>query len=53
MNNIFDTHAHYDDSRFEVNLPELLDEMRSNGVEKIITCGAKSGIVFTTFWSNT
>ena len=36
---IIDTHAHYDDSRFEVNLPELLDEMRCNGVEKIITCG--------------
>ena len=36
---IIDTHAHYDDEQFSGDLPELLDEMRENGVEKIITCG--------------
>ncbi len=36
---IIDTHAHYDDRQFESDFDELLQEMRSNGVEKIITCG--------------
>ena len=36
---IIDTHAHYDDKQFEGDLPKLLDEMRKNGVDKIITCG--------------
>ena len=36
---IIDTHAHYDDKQFESDFEQLLQEMRSNGVEKIITCG--------------
>ena len=36
---IIDTHAHYDDKQFSGELEELLCEMKSNGVEKIITCG--------------
>ncbi|MBQ4155403.1 MAG: TatD family hydrolase, partial [Clostridia bacterium] len=34
-----DTHAHYDDRQFESDFEQLIDEMRQNGVEKIITCG--------------
>ncbi len=36
---IIDTHAHYDDRQFESDFEQLMDEMRQNGVEKIITCG--------------
>ena len=36
---IFDTHAHLDDDRFKECLPSLLDEMHTNGVDRIITCG--------------
>ena len=36
---IIDTHAHYDDRQFESDFEQLIDEMRQNGVEKIITCG--------------
>lgn len=36
---IIDTHAHYDDRQFESDFDELLQNMRQNGVEKIITCG--------------
>ncbi len=39
---IFDTHAHYDDSRFEEYLDELLTSMQIHGVGKIITCGCDS-----------
>lgn len=39
---IFDTHAHYDDTRFEEYLDELLISMQSHGVGKIITCGCDS-----------
>ena len=35
---IIDTHAHYDDEQFEGNLDSLFDEMKQNGVKKIITC---------------
>ncbi|MGN0173826.1 MAG: TatD family hydrolase [Acutalibacteraceae bacterium] len=35
---IIDTHAHYDDERFDDNLADILSEMKQNGVEKIITC---------------
>lgn len=37
-NSIFDTHAHYDDSRFNGIRDELLCELQKNGVGKIITC---------------
>ncbi len=35
---IIDTHAHYDDEQFEDNLDSLFEEMKQNGVKKIITC---------------
>lgn len=36
---IFDTHAHYDDGRFEPFLDELLSDLTQHGVGGIITCG--------------
>ena len=36
---IFDTHAHYDDSAFDGDRDELLNEMHRYGVGSIITCG--------------
>ncbi len=36
---IFDTHAHYVDEAFSENFDSLVDEMKHNGVGKIITCG--------------
>lgn len=35
---IFDSHAHYDDSRFDGIREELLDKMFANGVCGIVTC---------------
>lgn len=37
---IFDSHAHYDDDRFDENRDEILSEVFSNGVEKICNIGA-------------
>lgn len=37
--NIFDTHAHYDDDSFDEDRFELLDEMFQSGVCGIINCG--------------
>ena len=39
---IFDTHAHYDDERFEPYLDELLTGMSEHGVGRIVTCGCDS-----------
>ena len=36
---IFDTHAHYDDSRFDEDREILFDALNQNGVGGIITCG--------------
>lgn len=36
---IFDTHSHYDDTRFDGIRDELFETMHQNGVEGIITCG--------------
>lgn len=36
---IFDSHSHYDDSRFDGIRDELFDTMHQNGVMGIITCG--------------
>lgn len=36
---IFDTHAHYDDSRFDEDRKELFETLHKNGVGGIITCG--------------
>lgn len=37
---IFDSHAHYDDDRFDENRHEILKEVMENGVEKICNIGA-------------
>ena len=37
--NIFDTHAHYDDSRFDEDRDELLSSLCEKGVSHIINCG--------------
>ncbi len=36
---IFDTHAHYDDERFDDIREELLSSLQKNGVDAAITCG--------------
>lgn len=36
---IFDSHAHYDDERFDGILDELLPKIHSMGVERIVSCG--------------
>ncbi len=36
---IFDSHAHYDDERFDGILGELLPALNKKGVDKIINCG--------------
>ncbi len=36
---IFDTHAHYDDERFDEIRDELFAEMHQNGVCGVVTCG--------------
>ena len=37
---MFDSHAHYDDSRFDENREEIIAEVHSLGVEKITNIGA-------------
>lgn len=37
--NIFDTHAHYDDSRFDGDRDELLCSLSSKGVKFVVNCG--------------
>ncbi len=37
--NIFDTHAHYDDLKFDEDRVELLSSMPQKGVEHVINCG--------------
>lgn len=37
--NIFDTHAHYDDSRFDEDRDELISSLREKGVSHIVNCG--------------
>lgn len=38
-NNIFDTHAHYDDEKFNGDRAEVLYFVKANGVSRIIDCG--------------
>ena len=40
MNNIFDSHAHYDSDAFEADRKELLSALPSQGVCGIINCGS-------------
>ena len=37
--NIFDTHAHYDDSRFDEDRDELISSLNDKGVSHIVNCG--------------
>lgn len=37
--NIFDTHAHYDDEKFDEDRETLLDSLPSKGVINVINCG--------------
>ena len=37
--NIFDTHAHYDDSRFDEDRDRLLTSLPAKGVSHIVNCG--------------
>ena len=39
MQNIFDSHAHYDDPRFDDDRDTLLSSMASNGVRAIMNVG--------------
>ena len=39
MENIFDTHAHYDDEAFTEDREELLGLLQNKGVSHVITCG--------------
>lgn len=38
-NNIFDTHAHYDDSRFDRDRDSLFASLKEKGVSFVINCG--------------
>ena len=37
--NIFDTHSHYDDRQFDADRDFLLENLKNNGVCKIVSCG--------------
>lgn len=41
-NNIFDTHAHYDDERFSEDSEELLSSFLSDGISGVISCGVNA-----------
>ena len=48
MKNIFDTHAHYDDERFNEDRDELLSSLFESGVSHIIICGCNLESSLTT-----
>ena len=37
---LFDSHAHYDDSKFDADRDALLSTMKSNGIERIVNVGS-------------
>lgn len=39
MNNIFDTHAHYDDDKFNIDRDALLSSLKDRGVIAVVSCG--------------
>lgn len=39
LNNIFDTHTHYDDSRFDEDRDELISSLNQKGVSQVVNCG--------------
>lgn len=38
-NNIFDTHSHYDDEKFNPDREELLSGLKNKGITTIVSCG--------------
>ena len=44
---IFESHAHYDDSKFDDDREELLSTMQENGIEKIINIGCSICLLYT------
>ncbi|MBE6773196.1 MAG: TatD family deoxyribonuclease [Ruminococcaceae bacterium] len=46
--NIFDTHAHYDDSRFDEDRNALISSLKSKGISHIINCGCDLKSCITT-----
>ena len=48
MKNIFDTHAHYDDERFNEDRDELLSSLFESSVSHIINCGCNLESSLTT-----
>ena len=46
--NIFDTHAHYDDSRFDEDREALLLSLKDKGVSEIINCACDYKSCLTT-----
>ena len=45
---IFDTHAHYDDARFDADRDALLASLREKGVARVINCGVDARSCKTT-----
>ena len=45
---IFETHAHYDDNRFDMDRDELLGSMSDHGVEFIVNIGAEMESCYST-----
>lgn len=41
MNNIFDSHAHYNDRRFDEDRDSVLQNLPSQGVKTVLNCGTK------------
>ena len=37
MNEIFETHAHYDDEAFDMDMDQLLNDMHQKGIEYLTT----------------
>ena len=37
---IFDTHAHYDDRKFDADREELIEQLRVSGIGRVVDIGA-------------
>ena len=44
-NNIFDTHSHYDDERFDADREALLSSLPEKGITRVVSCGCDIGSV--------
>lgn len=38
-NNIFDTHSHYDDDKFDKDRFSVLSSLKEKGIDKVVSCG--------------